>query len=206
MNQQPTSRREKERLRRRAYIIETAMKLFSEEGYHNVSMHEIARRSEFAIATLYKFFKNKEELYRAIIMDILEKGAEVIKPILESDLDETSKLRKVIFTFSDMLMEKEDSWRLFTRESYGSSFSIKTGMDKDLSNFIDKFRLDISRVFTTGIEKGVFADKDPYYLAAALISFVEAAMLLTLNSPDEHPYPQALEKMFDIFFDRILIK
>jgi len=61
------SRREREKLRQRQEVLDVALGLFSEKGYHNVSMHEIAKAAEFAIGTLYKFFRNKEDLYRALI-------------------------------------------------------------------------------------------------------------------------------------------
>ncbi|MCD4805118.1 MAG: TetR/AcrR family transcriptional regulator [Desulfobacterales bacterium] len=63
------SRKEREYLRHRQEILKVALKLFSEKGFHNVSMHEIATASEFAVGTLYKFFSNKEDLYRNLIID-----------------------------------------------------------------------------------------------------------------------------------------
>ncbi len=60
-------RRERERLRQREELLTAALDLFSEKGYHNVSMHEIAQRAEFAVGTVYKFFRNKEDLYKALI-------------------------------------------------------------------------------------------------------------------------------------------
>jgi len=53
------SRKEREKLWRRGQILETALDLFSENEYHNVSMREIARKAEFATGTLYKFFKRE---------------------------------------------------------------------------------------------------------------------------------------------------
>ncbi len=199
------SRKEREQLRRRRHIIDTAMKLFNKEGYQNVSMHEIARQSEFAIATLYKFFKNKEELYKAIILGVLEKSNEITKPIWDSDLDEVTKLRTFFFTFADRIMEEEESWSLLTRESRGTSFSIRTGMDEDLSRFLEHIRAEASNVFASGIKRGFFAAKDPYYLAVALLAVLETAMLLIVDDPEHHPYPRTLELMFDIFFAKILI-
>ena len=58
MKQIKLSRREREKLRHRKEMLDAALKLFSEKGFHNVSMHEIAQKAEFAIGTLYKFFKN----------------------------------------------------------------------------------------------------------------------------------------------------
>ena len=50
-------RREREKLRQRQEMLAAALDLFSEKGYHNVSMHEVAGKAEFAIGTLYKFFR-----------------------------------------------------------------------------------------------------------------------------------------------------
>jgi len=36
-------------------------------------MHEIAKEAEFAIGTLYKFFRNKEDLYKALIMQLSDR-------------------------------------------------------------------------------------------------------------------------------------
>jgi DNA-binding transcriptional regulator YbjK len=60
------SRKEREFFWRRQEILESALELFSEKGFHNITMHDIAKKSEFAVGTIYKFFSNKEELYKAL--------------------------------------------------------------------------------------------------------------------------------------------
>ncbi|HAO20045.1 MAG TPA: TetR/AcrR family transcriptional regulator, partial [Desulfobacteraceae bacterium] len=52
MQEEELPRREREKLRQRREMLDAALKLFSEKGFHNVSMHEIARNAEFAIGTL----------------------------------------------------------------------------------------------------------------------------------------------------------
>ncbi|MFC0296189.1 TetR/AcrR family transcriptional regulator [Geobacillus jurassicus] len=47
---------------RKEDVIETAMKLFAEKGYHATSMQEIAERSGVAKGSIYNYFKSKEEL------------------------------------------------------------------------------------------------------------------------------------------------
>ncbi|MCI5131850.1 MAG: TetR/AcrR family transcriptional regulator, partial [Candidatus Electrothrix sp. EH2] len=63
------SRREREKQRQRKDMLEAAEQLFAEKGYHNASMQEIAEQAEFAVGTLYKFFKNKEDMYRALMVE-----------------------------------------------------------------------------------------------------------------------------------------
>jgi TetR/AcrR family transcriptional regulator len=65
------SRKERELQRHRWEILRVALKMFSESGFHGVTMQDIARESEFAVGTLYKFFNNKEDLYGALLMEKL---------------------------------------------------------------------------------------------------------------------------------------
>lgn len=47
-------------------ILEAAQKVFSEKGYHEARMEDIAERVGVSKRTLYLYFKNKEELFAAI--------------------------------------------------------------------------------------------------------------------------------------------
>ena len=51
---------------RKEQIIEVAMKLFAEKGYHATSMQEIAEHSHLAKGSLYNYFKSKEEIVLSI--------------------------------------------------------------------------------------------------------------------------------------------
>ncbi len=58
-------RKKREKKRRYNEIMDSAAKLFS-KGYNNVTMEDIARKTELARSTLYLYFKNKDEIYLAI--------------------------------------------------------------------------------------------------------------------------------------------
>lgn len=47
-------------------ILDAAQKVFSEKGYHEARMEDIADRVGVSKRTLYLYFKNKEELFAAI--------------------------------------------------------------------------------------------------------------------------------------------
>ncbi|MBW1739020.1 MAG: helix-turn-helix transcriptional regulator [Deltaproteobacteria bacterium] len=96
MDKKKLSRRERERLRHRQEILDTALRLFSEKGYHNVSMHEIANSAEFGIGTLYKFFKNKEDLYKHLALEQASKFHEALLSAIEEGEDEVEKPRNYV--------------------------------------------------------------------------------------------------------------
>jgi len=53
-------------LSKKETIIQAAMKLFAEKGYHATSMQEIAEQSGMAKGSLYNYFKSKEEIALSI--------------------------------------------------------------------------------------------------------------------------------------------
>ena len=47
----------------RSVILSTSLKLFSEDGYDNVSMRRIADEIEYSVGTLYLYFKDRDEIF-----------------------------------------------------------------------------------------------------------------------------------------------
>lgn len=50
----------------RADILAAARQMFAEEGYERVSMRRLAERIEYSPTTIYLYFTDKDELFRAI--------------------------------------------------------------------------------------------------------------------------------------------
>ncbi len=91
------SRRDRERLRHRGEILEAAMKVFVESGYTSATMESIAAKSEFSLATLYKFFGSKENLFLEILLQMIERLELLTDDILGKEgsvKDRTVKLFK----------------------------------------------------------------------------------------------------------------
>lgn len=57
-----TERKERERQEMRERIIRGAMQMFLEEGYEKTSIRNIAEKIEYSPATLYLYYKDKDEL------------------------------------------------------------------------------------------------------------------------------------------------
>lgn len=57
----------------RQNIANTAQELFMQKGIEGTSMNEIAQKSGYSKATLYVYFKNKEELVGFLVLESMEK-------------------------------------------------------------------------------------------------------------------------------------
>lgn len=201
MEDQKLPRREREKLRQRQEMLAAALDLFSQKGYHNVSVQEIAEKSEFAIGTLYKFFQNKEDLYKALVRQLSDKFETSITRAIEQAPDEVEKLRSYVRAKTEVFRRNLPFIRLFLAESRGASFNLKAGLDDEIRQRYYNFLETLAAVFASGIEKQRFKNiADPYYLAVALSSVVDASLLLWLDAPERHPYPEDPDAILDIFF------
>lgn len=84
-----TERREREKEQLRARILEAARDLLSEGGLNALSMRAIADRIEYSPATIYLYFKDKDELTREVVHTGFERMHDVATEEL-SKLPETA--------------------------------------------------------------------------------------------------------------------
>jgi TetR/AcrR family transcriptional regulator len=201
MDDQKLPRREREKLRQRQEMLTAGLDLFSQKGYHNVSMHEIAAQAEFAIGTLYKFFQNKEELYKALILELCGEFEDSIMRAIEQPQDEVEKLRSYVRAKTEVFRRNLPFIRLYLAESRGASFNLKAGLDDEIRQRYYISVEGIAAIFASGIKNQRFKNiADPYYLAVALSSVIDAFLLLWLDAPESHPYPEDPDAILDIFF------
>ncbi len=206
MQGEKLSRREREKLRHRRQMLAAALELFSEKGFHNVSMHEIAKRAEFAIGTLYKFFKNKEDLYKALIMEKAEEYHRVLMGVLSEKNDVLTVIEDYIAAKARLFADNLAALRLYFAETRGASFNIKAGLDQDIRKLYDKFILRLASVLETGVRRKVFREMDPYHMAVALEGLTNAFLFCWLEDPEQHPYGANIPVIRDMFLKGVLTK
>lgn len=199
------TRREREKLNQRHEMLAASLQLFSEKGYHNVSMHEIAEKSEFAIGTLYKFFPNKEALYKALVLEKCERFEDAIRSALEEPGDEIGKLRNYVRVKCDVLRRNLSFVRLFLAESKGLSFNIKAGLEEELQKRYFAFMEEIASIIERGIQNERFVRvADSFHLAVSIDNVVDTHLLLWLRWPEQYPYPEDPDTILNIFFKGML--
>jgi AcrR family transcriptional regulator len=198
------SRKEREYLRHRQEILKVALKLFSEKGFHNVSMHEIAEKSEFAVGTLYKFFSNKEDLYRALMLEASNVFHSSLMAALSTSGSELEKIRACVEAKIKVFMDNLDYVRLYMAETQGVSFNVKTSLDPEIMDRYEKFLKQLARVFENGIKKRLFKKFDPYLLAVALDGISSALLFHHVEYPGAHPFDADL--IINIFFQQVYEK
>jgi AcrR family transcriptional regulator len=103
---------------RRTGILDAALAVFSESGYHSSSIDDIAREAGVSKALIYEHFASKQELYADLIArnarELSQRiGAALVGVELESG---ASRLAIGLDAFFAFVEERRDAWRMLFRE------------------------------------------------------------------------------------------
>lgn len=90
----------------REKLIEVARQLFVHKGIENTTMNDIAAASDKGRRTIYTYFKNKREIYNAVIERESEQLVQRLRTIHDqTDIDTVDKLRRYLQVRFDFLTE-----------------------------------------------------------------------------------------------------
>lgn len=100
---------------RRQAILAAALDVFSERGFHEASLEDVAARDGISKALIYEHFPSKRELQRALMETYIhELLGRVIAAIGSAEPGE-ERLRVGVDAFLGFVEERRDAWRMLVR-------------------------------------------------------------------------------------------
>lgn len=148
----------------KALLIDVARQLFAKKGVENTTMNDIAKASRKGRRTLYTYFKNKEELYMAVVKSELEILWERLQRVAERNTPPEKKIIEVILTRLEAV--KEIVYRNGTLRA--SFFRDIWSVEKVRKRFDSKEIQLLRDILLEGVEKNVFTISDVDMTAALL--------------------------------------
>ena len=149
-------------------IIEAAIHLFNQNGYHATSMRDIARAIDIQKPSLYHHFNSKEDILLAILESGMDRLISDLEAIVESSLDCRNKLQAAIQAHAQIIADNPAGAAVFMREDRGLGESY-------LSKYLDKrdhFERLIRQIVQEGTDTGLFRETDIAITVQALLGMV----------------------------------
>ncbi len=97
-------------------ILDTSAKLFSQHGYKEVSIRDIAQACGMTNAALYYHFKNKEDLFLAMLQRDHTKSIETLHAAANGPGDLRADLQQLIARYAEMTCERRQSFQTLWRD------------------------------------------------------------------------------------------
>ncbi len=98
------------------HILQTAVSLFSKQGFAAVSMRDLAKAVDMSTAALYHHFSNKQALYLSAVQFAFTKQASAFDAVWQTELPAQEKLRRFVHCFVLVLTKDADFRCLIQRE------------------------------------------------------------------------------------------
>lgn len=146
-------------------IIEAAVIVIAENGYHASQVSKIAREADVADGTIYLYFKNKEDILVSVFK---EKMGQFISQIIQS-IDKKKSANEKLLTLIEMhfrQLEENHSLAVVTQlELRQSKIDLRTQINKVLKPYLTV----IDSIIKEGVEENLFREDLNFPLVRQMI-------------------------------------
>jgi AcrR family transcriptional regulator len=155
--------------RRKEDILQAAITIFSEKGYYSASIADIANLLKIGHGTIYRYYKNKQAIFDAVVTSILQKLATVV----QDEPPETSSLQEYkeqIIRISDRLIGIfQDDQRIARIALYETPEGSNNTASHVSASFL-LFSKFIQEYMRNGVDKGFLRPNMDQEIAARIVT------------------------------------
>ncbi len=175
-------------------ILEVSAHFFANKGYIKTTLDEIASECSITKPAIYYHFKDKQNLYEAVLCKRFALISEKILNETQKD-NPTDALEAYVKTFGYYLIEDIDFGAIFARELADGANNLPKKCIKNLSIILE--RLD--EILLQGKRVGAFQEENPFMIQLMIVSTLtnyqtthklRKDVLSQLNGTKEHINPE----------------
>ncbi len=153
----------------RQEILTTARALFIEQGYRGLSMSVLARAVGVSKAALYYHFQDKEELFLAVLNELLNEIEVLIDAAVEGQTTSREQIQALVHTILAWPQDQRAAIRLASQEMAQISSPARKNFHRD---YHEKFIGKIQSVIEQGIQKGELRPLNPALATWSLLGMM----------------------------------
>jgi len=159
---------------KRATLLKIGERLFSERGYRDVNIEDVAKAAGMSAGSLYNYFDGKEQFYSQILDEIERQGAERLEKMISKLTSPLNKLR-VVYRFVTLGIKHNPMLRgvLAGDDRYiFPGTEERRGRGNDIRSRVQGLLIEILR---DGTAKGIFRSSifhNPSFMLTALYDVI----------------------------------
>jgi TetR/AcrR family transcriptional regulator, cholesterol catabolism regulator len=170
---------------RRSALMAAAADTFREQGLDGASLNDIAQRAGLDRATLYYYVESKEELYRAVVEEVVHDNVAQVQAVKSGPGTGAEKVREMIRLLMKSYAENYPHLYIFVAEDFGrrgpvrrqgrKSTKVTESQDwrMNLSSLGDIYHSAVSDIIVEGFEDGSLSSNlSPGVVAHGIIGMV----------------------------------
>lgn len=187
----------------RERILREALEVFARHGFEGARMEKIASQVGINKASLYFYFKSKEELFRELFQSIIAKYRGNIKSILAAGADGTCGER-LTGLYRDYLKYNWNNAEMdyWNRVYYFPPESMRDEIYRTTESINGEFVNDLAEIFQEGIRQGEIRPLDPQRMAKTYY-YILTCISLSVDIMSEAQGLSDMDGCFAVFWEGI---
>ncbi|MGV3757952.1 MAG: TetR/AcrR family transcriptional regulator [Actinomycetota bacterium] len=153
--------------RRRQQLLEVALQVFGERGFHPTSMNDVAEAAGVTKPVLYQHFRSKRDLYREVLTDV---GTQLLEEITKATAAAGTPHRQVELGFLAYFR-----WVAANEPAFRVLFGGGTRRDEEFAAQVVKVEAAIAEAIAALIEVRTLERAQRRQLAHGLVGLAEGA-------------------------------
>src|ERR671930_526677 len=110
-------------------IAQAAKEVFAERGYQYATLEEIAQRAGMSKATIYLYYKNKDDLFLHVVEDLVETAITETAQAAEAPGAPLEKLARMVRGKMAFYEREREFFHIYLNEKHGLDFNEKHGLE-----------------------------------------------------------------------------
>ncbi|QFF99626.1 TetR/AcrR family transcriptional regulator [Psychrobacillus glaciei] len=146
-------------------IIDAAIIVIAENGYHQSQVSKIAKQAGVADGTIYLYFKNKEDILISVFEEKMEMFADNLNGIVKEDITASMKLFKMIENHFIVLASNHHLATVTQLELRQSNLALRLKINAILKTYL----IWLDAILKEGIKNGEFDQSIDIRLARQMV-------------------------------------
>lgn len=181
---------------KREEILEAALTAFARKGFSNTRIEDVSEEAGIAKGLVYRYFKNKDELFFALYDQVRKKFHEKIFRGMNEQLTASEALTRFII----QTLKAFEEWQEFAVVllDFWSEHRRAKSIQLKFSEIYNISRRAIAGIIQKGVKQGELSAIDPEIGASVVIAILDGIMLQRLYDPDMFRKPKFEDKLVKI--------
>lgn len=176
-------------------IFQSAIKIFSTNGYDAATMDEISVSAGVAKGTVYYHFKSKDEVFKYIITEGVNLLREQIELIITGQGDYTYKLRELTKNQLRLVYENRDLFKVIMSQAWGGKIR-----HSELRELLKEYMEDIEKFLIKAMDNGIIKKCESSFLTYMYFGTLGSVAVYNVIKNDS----MKLDEITDNFMENLL--
>ncbi len=188
-------------------ILRSAREIFHKRGFYGTTMEDIALHSGFDRRTIYNHFKNKEDIFAALISGILSDIEIVFDEASQEPANSLDRLKNLLLRLLDLYIENAHLLNIFMSDYETSEIKKRRHVSaytlKNISSYkkIESCLVDMIR---SAQADGFIVDMHPYILAGVLNELILRSVIVLHNHRGSIRKKDLIRDIFEILAKNVV--